>query len=72
MTRYTFTSTIKVTVDMADEGETYEGEIMHWDSPEAQEESAREWAEQAMPTHETFGEDFVTVDAPSLTLESKV
>ena len=68
MTRYTYSTTITVTVDMADEGEDGEGEPVHWDSKADQEESAREYAEQAMPLHETYGEDFVTIDCPQLTL----
>jgi hypothetical protein len=66
MTKYTYRTTITVTVDMADEGEEFEGEPVHWDTPQAQQESAQEYAEQAMPLHETFGEDFVQVDAPDL------
>ncbi len=66
MTRYTYQTTITVHVDMADEGETYEGEPVHWDSPLAQSESAEEWADQAMPLHETYEEDFVEIDVPQL------
>ena len=68
MTRYTYQVTITVTVAMSDEGEEFEGEPAHWDTPEAQEQSAREWAEQAMPLTEMFAEDWVTVDAPPLAL----
>ena len=70
MTRYTYRTTITVTVDMADEGEEYEGETQHWE-PGEQEKSAREWAEQAMPLTEDYGEEFVTVDAPPLALVSQ-
>jgi hypothetical protein len=68
MTRFTYRTMITVTVDMADEGEDFEGEPVHWASKVEQEKSAREYAEQAMPLHETYGEDFVRVDAPRLTL----
>ncbi len=70
MTTYVYQTTITVTVHMADEGEQSEsdGEIQHWDSPAAQEESAREWAEEAMPLHETYGEEFVEVNVPDLRL----
>ncbi len=70
MTRYTYKTTITVHVDMADEGEPFEGEPVHWDSPTAQEESAREYADQAMPLHETYEEDFVEIDVPDLQLIS--
>jgi hypothetical protein len=58
VTRYTFRTTITVTVDMADEGEESEidGEATHWDSPTAQRDSALEWAESAMPLQD-YAED---------------
>jgi hypothetical protein len=65
---YTYTTTITVKVHMANEGEDFEGEPVHWDTPTAQEESAREYAEQAMPLTETYEEDFVEIDAPPLSL----
>ncbi len=68
MTRYTYRTTITVRVSMADEGEEFEGESVHWDPPTAQEESAREYADEAMPLHETYGEDFVDLDVPDLLL----
>ena len=70
MTTYTYSTTITVTVHMAGDGETFDDEVQHWDSPEAQEESAREWAMQALPL-ETYAESFVEVDAPPLTLDAR-
>jgi len=69
VTTFIYQTTITVTVRMADEGEISEidGEPTHWDAPAAQEESAREWAEQAMPLID-YAEDFVKVDAPPLAL----
>jgi hypothetical protein len=66
-TRYVYRTTITVTVDMGDDGDLYEGQPQTW-APGEQEASAREWAEQALPLIEAFGEDFVDVDAPALTL----
>lgn len=70
MTRFTFRTTITVEVDMADEGERgdYDGEVTHWGSPEEQEESARDWARQAMPLGETYGEEWIEVEVPELKL----
>lgn len=68
MTRYTYRTTITVTVDMADEDKDFDGEPVHWDSPEAQQESAREYAEQAMG--EDGPEEWVSVDCPPLALVS--
>lgn len=73
MTRYTYRTTITVTVDMTDEGEREERDsessIMHWDSPEDQERSAQMWAIQALPLAD-YVEDWVYVDAPPLKLVS--
>lgn len=68
---YTYQTTITVRVIMADEGELWDdGEPAHWETPAAQEESAREWAEQAVPLTEDYAESWVTVDAPPLRLVS--
>lgn len=69
MTRYTFKTTITVVVNMADEGEeSSEGEVTNYSAPEAQAESAREWAEQAMPLDGDYCEPWVTIDKPTLEL----
>ena len=66
-TRYVYQTTITVTVEMADRGELdAEGDFAEYD-PLTQEDSAREWAEQAMPV-EFYPEKWVTVDAPPLKL----
>lgn len=72
MTTYVYETTIRIEVRMADDGETgsegYETEALKWESPEEQEESARQWANTAMPLHETYEEDWVTINVPDLTL----
>ena len=72
MTTFVYETTIRVEVAMADDGEKgtegYETETLKWESPEAQEESAREWANQAMPLHETYEEPWVKIEVPELTL----
>ena len=67
--RYVFESVVRVVVDMADSGaqSDVDGEPIVW-GPGEQEESAREWAEQAMPLHETFPEPWVTIECPPLKL----
>lgn len=71
MMRYVYQTTITVEVLMADDGETgtegYETDIAKWDSPDEQQKSAREWAEQAMPMQD-YAEPWVKVDAPELKL----
>lgn len=69
-TIYTYETTITVRVTMADEGDVSEidGKPTHWDSPAAQEESAREWADQAMPLSPDYAEEWVEIDVPPLTL----
>lgn len=58
MTKYTFRRTQTVTVCMADEGEPFECEPVHWDSPTAQLESAKEYRDQAF-LDEEYCEDFM-------------
>ncbi len=73
MTTYTYQTTITVKVHMADAGEPdYDDEPAQWDDDSAQQESALEWAEQVMPLHETYAEDFVEIDCPALKLISRV
>ncbi len=71
MTRYIYKTTITIVVDMADEGEDFEGEPVHWEDSTDQEESAREYADMAMPLHETYEESFVEIDVPDLALVLK-
>lgn len=68
-TRYVFRRTTTVTVTMADPGEVIEDSdggpgYVDPDGPktaEERDESAREWAEQALPLDD-YAEDFVTVE----------
>ncbi len=43
---YTFQRTQTVEIRMLGEGDDFEGEPIHWDSPEAQRDAALEWANQ--------------------------
>jgi hypothetical protein len=68
-TRYVYRTTITVTVNMADAGDEHsEGDVQPEWGPGEQAESAREWAEQALPLTQTYEEPWVTIDAPPLTL----
>jgi len=58
-TRYVFRRTTTVTVEMADPGETG-GYCEPAETPAARDESARLWAEEALP--EGFPEEWVTVE----------
>ncbi len=62
MTKYTFRRCQTVTVEMADEGDDYEGEPVHWETPTEQEEAARDWTSQAFLDEEDFCEDFMKAE----------
>lgn len=69
MTIYVYETTIRVEVQMADDGEMDHDECpLKWASPEEQERSAREYAEQALPLTEDYTEEWVKIDAPDLKL----
>lgn len=61
--KYVFRRTQTVTVRMAEEGEIedFDGEPVHWDTPTAQLESAREWRDQAFP-NDDYCEDFMEAE----------
>ena len=61
-TKYKFTRTQTVTVSMADEGEDFEGEPVHWGKPTDQRESAEEYRDQAFSDEDINGEDFVEAE----------
>ena len=58
---FKYTRTQTVSVQMADEGEDFEGEPVHWD-PGAQEESAELYRDQAF-FDEDYCEDFMDAES---------
>ena len=59
--KFTFRRTQTVTVYMADEGEDFEGEPIHYDEPDGQREAALEWCHQAF-LDEDYCEEFMEAD----------